>query len=97
MKQTVEVNQTSFEKEVLNSAQPVIVDFWAEWRGPCKMITPMLEEIAIEHTGRVKVARMNVDENPALTGQYHIQSVPTLLFFEDGLVHTISSAQPAKG
>jgi thioredoxin 1 len=84
MKSIVELNETNFEAEVLKSAQPVLVDFWAEWCGPCKMIAPVLEEIATEQAGRVKVAKVNVDENPGLAAQYQIQSIPTLLYFADG-------------
>jgi thioredoxin 1 len=84
MKAVIELNETNFETEVLKSTQPVLVDFWAEWCGPCKMIAPVLEEIATEQAGRTKVAKVNVDENPGLAAQYQIQSIPTLLYFADG-------------
>ena len=85
MKSIVELNETNFEAEGLKSSQPVLVDFWAEWCGPCKMIAPVLEEIATEQAGRAKVAKVNVDENPGLAAQYQIQSIPTLLYFADGV------------
>lgn len=84
MKAIVELNETNFEAEVLKSARPVLVDFWAAWCGPCKMIAPVLEEIATEQAGHAKVAKVNVDENPGLAAQYQIQSIPTLLYFTDG-------------
>ena|ERR1700733_11582663 len=86
MKPTIEINEANFESEVLQSNQPVLVDFWAEWCGPCKMIAPLLDEIAIELAGQVKVAKVNVDSNPVLAARFGIQSIPTLLYFAGGEV-----------
>ena len=83
---TVKVDNANFEKEVLNSAEPVVVDFWAEWCGPCKMIAPSLEEISTEMAGKIKVAKLNIDENPELAARYGVRSIPTLTMFKAGEV-----------
>ena len=78
------VSDSDFETEVLKCAEPVVVDFWAEWCGPCKMIAPALEEIAGTMTGKVKIVKLNVDENPATAAKYGIMSIPTLMLFKNG-------------
>ncbi len=80
----VTINEANFDSEVTKSAQPVVVDFWAEWCGPCKMIAPLLDEIAREKAGTVKVGKVNVDQNQSLSVRYNIRAIPTLLFFKGG-------------
>jgi len=84
MSKTVVLNDENFENEVFNSETPVLVDFWAEWCGPCRALAPVIEEIAEDYDGQVKVGKINVDENPGAPAAYEIRSIPTLIVFKDG-------------
>ena len=84
--QIVHVTDETFEAEVLKAEQPVLVDYWAEWCGPCRMIAPILDEIAGEYTGRVKICKLNVDENQGTPPKYGIRGIPTLMLFRGGNV-----------
>jgi len=86
MSKTIVLNDDNFESEVLNSEIPVLVDLWAEWCGPCRALAPVIEEIAEDYDGKLKVGKLNVDENPGVPSTYDIRSIPTLIVFKDGAV-----------
>ena len=93
----VTLTDTNFDQEVVKSATPVVVDFWAEWCGPCKMIAPMLDQLAGEYAGKVKIGKVNIDQFQQLAVQYRINSIPTLLIFKSGqVVDQIVGAKPMK-
>ena len=81
------VSETTFDQEVLQSVTPVLVDYWAEWCGPCKMIAPVLEDMAKEYAGRLTVAKLDIDANPGITSQFGIRGIPTLILFKGGKPH----------
>ena len=87
-------SDSGFQKEVLESKQPVVVDFWAPWCAPCRIVSPIIEELATEYVGKVKVGKMNVDENNQTAGQYGVMSIPSIVFFKNGKpVRTMIGAQ----
>lgn len=95
MAKPVDVNETTFDAVVLKSETPVLVDFWAAWCGPCRMLAPALEQLANDQDGKVKVAKLNVDENPNLAAKYRITSIPAMKLFKNGEeVHEIIGAMP---
>ena len=95
MANVLEFTDSNFPDEVLSASEPVLVDFWAVWCGPCKMVGPIVEELADEYKGKIKVAKMDVDQNRATPGKFGIRNIPTLIFFKGGEVsHTIVGAQP---
>lgn len=81
---TLKFDDNNFESEVLKSSVPVLVDFWAEWCGPCQMLTPTVDELATEYKDRIKVGKLNIDEAPRTASQYGVQSIPTIVYFKDG-------------
>jgi thioredoxin 1 len=93
-----QVSDTSFETDVLKSKEPVLVDFWAEWCGPCRQVAPVLEEVAGELKGKIKIVKLNVDESPQTASKYGVQSIPTLMIFKNGEMASrqIGSAPKAK-
>ena len=91
------VGDADFDAAVLQSGEPVLVDFWAEWCGPCKMISPVLDELAETYGGKLKVAKVNVDENRATAIKYHVRSIPMLLLFKDGQIQATQIGAVGKG
>jgi thioredoxin 1 len=91
------LTDATFDEEIAGSTEPIIVDFWAEWCGPCKMIAPILAELAAEHDGKVRIAKLNVDDNPSTTRRFDVMSIPTLIVFKDGQPHKRLIGAKGKG
>ncbi len=91
------VSDATFEQEVINAEGPVLVDYWAEWCGPCKMIDPLLHELADEFADQIKIAKVNIDENQQITSQFKIRGIPTLMVFKDGKVQGMKVGAVTKG
>ena len=94
---TAKTSDASFEDDVIKSQHPVVVDFWAEWCGPCRMIGPSLEDISNEMAGKVKVVKLNVDENPQIASKFGVRSIPTLMIFKDGKLAAQKVGAASKG
>ncbi len=95
MAKPFDVTDESFDQDVIKSTQPVLVDFWAEWCGPCRMVAPSVKQIAEEYEGQVRVAKIDVDENPVITGRYGVIGIPALMLFKDGrVVERLNGALP---
>lgn len=94
---TAKVTDASFEQDVLKASGPILVDFWAEWCGPCKQIGPALEEIADEMDGKIRIAKINIDENPQTPNKYGVRGIPTLMLFQDGQVAATKVGALPKG
>lgn len=95
MSSVAQVTDSTFKQEVLESEIPVLVDFWAPWCGPCKMVAPMIDEVATQYNGKLKVVKINTDESPSIASQYSIRSIPTLMVFKEGQqVDTVVGAVP---
>ena len=92
----IHFSDESFEQEVLQSDKPVLIDYWAEWCGPCKMIAPVLDEVASEYSDKVRVAKLNIDDNPATPPKYGIRSIPTLMLFKNGEVEATNVGAVSK-
>jgi thioredoxin 1 len=92
----LQISDAEFEAKVLKSATPVLVDFWAEWCGPCKMIAPILEDVAVEYADRLVIAKVNIDNNPETPQRYGVRGIPTLILFKDGEVHATKVGALAK-